>query len=94
VLEQVKAGNALWGCKHRPDGLTVGMVTPGRPTTHATGPGGGWGGAGIEGGPGASHFVAVGDVLAEPRAALDALAATLDYSKPPAIILGRVEKRP
>ena len=94
VLGQVRAAGAVWGCKYRPDGLTLGMVTPGRPTTHVIGPGGGWGGAGIEGGAGASHFVAVGDVLLDPPAVLSSLAATLDYTNPPAITLGRVEQKP
>ena len=93
--EQVKGPNAVWGCKTRADGLAVALVTPGRPAAHSVGPGGGWGGVGIEGGPATGQFICVGDVIeGDLRARLDALESTLDLSSPPSLTLGRLEQRP
>jgi len=59
-----------------------------------TGPGGGWGGVGIESSPAAAHFVTFADkVEGDPAPVLDALQKTLDMRNQPGLAIGKVESR-
>ncbi len=57
VAGQVREAGVTWACKQRRDGLCLGLICPETPTTLVVGPGGGAGGAGLEGGPPAAHFI-------------------------------------
>jgi hypothetical protein len=92
---QVRRDNVSWGAKTRADGLTHALLTPDVRTRHVTGPGGGWGGCGLEWSPAASHYVTVGDVVREGLAdRLNALAAALSLKDQPRVTLHGIEARP
>ncbi|HOX40065.1 MAG TPA: beta-N-acetylhexosaminidase [Candidatus Brocadiia bacterium] len=81
--------NTVWGFKHRPDRLMLASITPGVPTTHRVGPGGGMGGTGIEGGQAASHFVTVCDVIeADHAGTCNELAETLNLKSQATVSIG------
>ncbi|MBM3890276.1 MAG: hypothetical protein FJ388_14270 [Verrucomicrobia bacterium] len=92
----------FWGAKFRPDGLTLGNVTPDDRVQHRVGPGGGMGGVGSEGRNPATHFVTFGDVIAAApdklpahvKQTMDALQRTLGLSNQPVISISTTEKRP
>jgi hypothetical protein len=82
VESQEPRSDALWGAKFVPDGALLALLTPGARVRHIVGPGGGMGGVGLDGNPPASHFVIYGGPCpAEPSAILDALAASLDFTR-------------
>lgn len=84
-----------WGFKRRSDGLALGLITPGLPCTHRVGPGGGMGGAGVEGGGDVQHLVTLCDVIRDDPAALcRTLEATLDLRNPPRVSVRPAEARP
>jgi hypothetical protein len=89
------AGDVYWGAKVRDDGLVLASLTPSLKTVHMTGPGGGWGGVGIEASPATAHFVTFADQVAgDPTPALNALQQTLDLRVQPRLWVGKVETRP
>jgi len=93
VQEQVVQPDTLWAAKHRADGLTLGLLTPEASIYHHVGPGGGWGGVGLERGGEAAHFITFADVTADPAATMERLRATLNTQKPVAIKRGVVVPR-
>jgi hypothetical protein len=91
---QAKARGAYWGVKFVPGKLALGLVTPEVKTTHAIGPGGNFGGVGIEGAPPAGHFVTyAGPLEGDPAELMDRLQQTLDFRNPPEITLYGVQKK-
>jgi hypothetical protein len=91
---QVRRTSVFWGAKTRGDGLTHALLTPDVRTQHATGPGSGWGGCGLEWSPAASHFVTFGDIAAgNPADVLNALAGGLSLKDQPRVTLYGLETR-
>lgn len=95
--EQVHAiaRGVTWGAKMREDGLLLANITPEVEAEHRVGPGGGWGGVGIEHSAPASHFITLADRITDgdPAAALNAVQQTLDLRNQPKMWVGRVEGR-
>jgi len=90
----VVRGNVTWCAKTRADGLLLANLTPEVAARHMTGPGGGWGGVGIEGSAPVSHFVTFADkITGDPAAVLNAVQQTLDLRNQPQMWMGKVEKR-
>lgn len=84
-----------WCAKTRPDGLLLAQLTPEVQAVHMTGPGGGWGGVGIEGSPPVAHFITCADKIeGDPAAYLNALQQTMDLRNQPKLMISAVEKRP
>jgi len=82
-----------WCAKVRADGFVLANLTPEVATTHMVGPGGGWGGVGIEHGNPAAHFVTFADKTDQPPAdLLNALQRTLDLRNQVRMKIGKVEK--
>ncbi len=95
VAAQVKADRAEWSVKYLPGKLALGLATPGTLTRHVLAPGGGAGGVGIEGGPGASHFVIYGGPLgAELAVLMNRLIRTLDFRKPVTVSVHGLQSNP
>ncbi len=89
------ASDVYWGAKVRADGLVLANITPSQKTVHMTGPGGGWGGVGIESSPATSHFVTFADqVTGDPMPVLNVIQQTLDLRVQPRLWVGKVETRP
>jgi len=95
ALEQVpKTGQrAWWCCKTREDGLTLGLITPAQQTNMLVGPGGGFGGVGIERSNPAQYFVVYADVDKRGPAAVDEVYHTLARDDPIKVTFGEVEMR-
>lgn len=91
---QVGQPNTTWGAKTRGDGLTIGLVTPDDAVFHLIGPGGGWGGVGMERGGAAAHFVTLADVCEDPAGLLETLRATLSSRASPELRMGAPQARP
>jgi hypothetical protein len=85
---------AWWCCKTRADGLTLGLITPVEPTRMKVGPGGGWGGVGIEGSNPAQYFVVYCDVDPHGPAAVEEVYHTLARDDPITVTIGKPEVRP
>ncbi len=89
-----EASGVYWCAKTRQDGLLLANITPEVDGTHMTGPGGGWGGVGIERSKPAAHFVTLADQIeGDPAPLLDALRQTLDMRGQPRLVIGKVERR-
>jgi len=90
------ARGASWGAKTRPDGLLLANITPEvEDATHMTGPGGGWGGTGIEQSKPAAHFIIVADkVQGDPATLLNSVRDTLDTRNQPKMKLSGLQARP
>ena len=83
-----------WCAKTRDDGFVLANVTPEVQGSHVTGPGGGWGGVGIEGGPEATHFVTFADkVDGDPTTCLNTVQRTLDLRWQPKVWLSKPEAK-
>jgi hypothetical protein len=93
---QVPEGGAQawWCCKTRADGLTLGLITPAEQTRMKVGPGGGWGGVGIEGSNPCQYFVVYCDIDPRGPAAVEAVYHTLARDDPVTVTFGRPEPRP
>jgi hypothetical protein len=90
-----EAHDVIWSAKTRPDGLTLANVTPGVAANHMTGPGGGWGGVGIESSRPVSLLVTWADRLQGDLAqTLDTVATTLDMRNQPKLSVGQAQSRP
>jgi hypothetical protein len=86
--------DTTWGAKFRSDGFLLGLITPEIATTHMVGPGGGWGGVGIEAASPTSHFVTYADkTTGKPADILNALQQTLDYRHQVKMWVGKIEER-
>ena len=86
-----------WGAKFRPDGLTLGNVTPDDRAQHRVGPGGGMGGVGTEGRAAAMHFVTFGGILDDKAGVaktMEDLRRTMTLANPPAVFIADVEHSP
>ena len=89
---QVKADHVAWAVKFNKDKLALGLVTPETTPAFTIGPGGGFGGVGIESSTPASHFVTFAGVLDNaPAATMDRLLKTLDFRNPPEVVLYALE---
>lgn len=87
-------GNVYWCAKTRDDGFVLANATPEVLAGHITGPGGGWGGVGIEGGPDASHFVTFADKIdGDPAPILNALQHTMDLRWQPKAWISKPEAK-
>jgi len=94
VAAQVKA-RARWAVKFSPQKLALGMTAPETAAGFVLAPGSGAGGAGIEGGPPAAHFVTYAGLLtSEPKQQMEQLRHTLDFTKQPEIVLYALQKKP
>jgi hypothetical protein len=94
VDAQVKRGNVRWGAKFAPDRLLLALLTPEVDARHCIGPGGGWGGVGLEGSPAVSHFVTYGGVCPkDPAATLNLLRQSLDFANQPKVTVYGWERR-
>jgi hypothetical protein len=82
-----------WGVKYRADGLTLGLITPGADTDMRIGPGGGWGGVGIEQSAPADWFLTYCDVTEGTWRTVAALADAMRPETPIRVTVGRVERR-
>ena len=83
-----------WGLKRRPDGLTLGLITPGAACTHRVGPGDSMGGVGIEGSGQARHFVTLCDVIpSDPAVLCSTLAKSLDLRNQAIVTVGAAQVR-
>lgn len=94
-LRQVPQGGAAawWCCKTRPDGLTLGYITPAGPTNMMVGPGGGWGGVGIEGSSPAQYFVTYCGVDKRGPQAVEEVFHTLARDDPMRVTFGKAETK-
>jgi hypothetical protein len=87
------ARDVYWGAKVRADGFVLANLTPDLQAVYMTGPGGGWGGVGIEGSPATAHFVTFADrVVGDPTAVLNAVQRTLDMRQQAKLWVGKVEQ--
>jgi len=93
---QVPEGGAQawWCCKTRADGLTLGLITPLEQTHMKVGPGGGWGGVGIEGSNPCQYFVVYCDVDLRGPAAVEEVYHTLARDDPMTVTFGKPETPP
>ncbi|MBM3499299.1 MAG: hypothetical protein FJX74_11590 [Armatimonadetes bacterium] len=93
---QVPEGGAQawWCCKTRADGLTLGLITPTEQTRMKVGPGGGWGGVGIEGSNPCRYFAVYCDVDPRGPGAVEEAYHTLARDDPITVTFGRPEVRP
>lgn len=92
--QHAQRGGVTWCAKTRPDGLVLANITPEVAATHMTGPGGGWGGVGIEGGAPVAHFITVADKIeGDPTAVLNAIQQTMDLRNQPQMWIGKAEQR-
>jgi hypothetical protein len=90
---QVRCEKAAWAVKYLPGGPALGMVTPGATAAFVVGPGGGYGGVGIEGAPAAAHFVTYAGLLkGDPGERMSALERTLNAQRPPTVTLYALER--
>lgn len=80
----------VWWCaKYRADGLTLGLITPNTPTGMMIGPGGGWGGVGMDHSPHPTdRFVTYCDVTAEKWRAVATLAEAMRADRPMRALIG------
>lgn len=86
-------GRAWWCCKTRADGLTLGLITPVQQTNMKVGPGGGWGGVGIEGSNPCQYFVVFADVDPRGPAAVEELYHALARDDPINVTFGNPQTR-
>ncbi len=87
-------GRAVWwGAKYRPDGLTEGLITPDSPTNMMIGPGGGWGGVGMDYSAVTDRYVTYCDVTPDKWQAVAALSDGLRADKPMQAISGPLRKK-
>jgi len=90
----VDRANVTWCAKTRADGLTLANLTPEVAAHHMTGPGGGWGGVGIEGSAPVSHLLTFADKLTgDPAAMLNVVTQTMDLRNQPQMWMGKAERR-
>lgn len=82
---------ALWSAKFRGDGLTLGLITPAEPTLHMIGPGGGWGGIGIEQSNPCRWFVMFADVAPDTWRTVRSVADTFSMQPPVKAVISGVE---
>lgn len=82
-----------WGVKFRDDGLTLGLITPAADCNIRVGPGGSWGGVGIEQSAGTDWFVTYCDVTEGTWQAVAVLAEALRPDKALRAVVGALEKR-
>lgn len=91
---QVKANEVSWAVKYIPNQWALGMVVPEAPAILAVGPGGGYGGVGLEGEKPASHFVTfAGRLTGSPAALMQSLQQTLGFRDPPVVTLYAIQSR-
>ena len=91
---QMKRNRVSWSAKHRPDGLLLALLTPETKALHVVGPGGGWGGVGLEGSVPVAHFVTYGGTVAGGvKQALDTLQQTLSLRDRVSVTVCREEAR-
>lgn len=92
----LEPGRPTWWCaKYRDDGLTLGLITPNTPTGMMIGPGGGWGGVGMDHSPSPTdRFVTYCDVTAEKWRAVAALAEAMRADRPMRVLTGQVSRVP
>ncbi len=89
----VPGKHVRWGCKYRDDGLTLGLITPDCATRLIAGPGGGWGGIGIERSPSTTSFVVYCDVVEAKWRAVAELCNSLRTDRPMLAFVGPVARR-
>jgi hypothetical protein len=89
-----RGGAAWWCCKTRADGLTLGLVTPAEQTNMMVGPGGGWGGVGIEGSNPTQYLVTYCGVDPRGPQAVDEVFQALARDDPVTVTFGAAETRP
>ncbi|MCD6352026.1 MAG: hypothetical protein J7M26_07895, partial [Armatimonadetes bacterium] len=77
-----------WCAKWRPDGLTLGLITPATDTNMRIGPGDGWGGVGVERSAPADWFVVYCDKTPQVWRAVAGLAAALRPDGAPKVTVG------
>ncbi len=95
VPAQVKASNTRWSVKFNPDGLALGMATPGTAAFHHVAPGAAAGGVGIESSPPASHFIVfAGRLEQEAAQTMSRLEQSLDLKSQPQAILHALQAKP
>jgi hypothetical protein len=82
-----------WGAKYRPDGLTEGLITPSSPTSMMIGPGGGWGGVGMDYSAPTDRYVTYCDVAPEKWKAVAALADSLRADRPMRALSGPMQRK-
>ncbi|MCX7597345.1 MAG: beta-N-acetylhexosaminidase [Armatimonadetes bacterium] len=87
----LEPGRPTWWCaKYRDDGLTLGLITPHTPTGMMIGPGGGWGGVGMDHSPNPTdRFVTYCDVTAEKWQAVALLSEAMRADRPMRVLVGR-----
>lgn len=87
------AKRVRWGAKYRPDGLTLGLITPAAPTDMRIGPGDGWGGIGIERSAATDWFVTYCDVTQGTWRSVAELGEALVPDKAIRVVVGQLQKR-
>jgi len=94
-LVQVAEEGATWGAKYRADGLTLALLRLDAPGAIRVGPGGGWGGCGIERSEPTSHFVTFAGKCEKvpPVDLLSRLRDTLDGKRRPRLTVYPEERR-
>jgi hypothetical protein len=89
----VKEG-AFWSAKFRSTDRAIALLTPEVPARHLVGPGGGFGGVGIEGSSPVIHLVSYGARCPEDvKGTLDRLASTLTLLPAADVRLGPAERK-
>lgn len=91
----LEPGRPTWWCaKYRDDGLTLGLITPHTATGMMIGPGGGWGGVGMDHSPNPTdRFVTYCDVTPEKWRTVAAIGEALRADRPMHVVVGRLHRR-
>jgi hypothetical protein len=86
-----RGAGVWWCCKTRADGLTLGCLTPVEPTNMMVGPGGGWGGVGIESSNPAQYFVVYCGVDPRGPKAVEEVSDAVARDDPVSVTFGKAE---
>ena len=84
---------AIWSIKFNDRKMALGLVTPEGKTSQLIGPGGGWGGVGVNGKPPAHVVTFAGMLEVEPDVTMKRLQQTLDLKNQPGCTLFGWEQR-
>ncbi|MBN1441775.1 MAG: family 20 glycosylhydrolase [Planctomycetes bacterium] len=94
AASQVRGDGSRWAMKHRRDGLALGLLAPEGPAGFRVGPGGNWGGVGIEDSPPVFHLVTFGCRLgADPAAEMERLGSMLSRRGRPSVSVHALQPR-
>ncbi len=92
---QVRTADARWGVKYRAGEWALGMIVPEEPVGITIGPGGGWGGVGVEQNKPVAHVISYAGVLSgAPADLMNRLQHSLSFRDPPGVVLHALQVKP